>query len=329
MVERMADPTLVLLIVVGLTAAERPRGSVVSSAVSAGLGTNARVLVEERTAGPTDTDAMSTADRLGGSAVAEIAWADATHSRAHLHVYLVSDRTWYDQDLAFDASDAAEDRERSAGLLVGAMIRARQADEPVVAAPTPSIPAAAPAIMQPSAVEQPSPPVVARARRLRFGVDIGGFGMAGIGGEAPGLGPAMRARLVLDRSVSIHGGVALGFGSFPDAGAHMTTTRIAFGGRWRFPPFLSGDVALDLGLEAIAVHHAVSRTDPQASRDRWLSGGHLDGGLAWSLHRALDLYGTLGADVVLGATPITLAGERVGQIPPVRGTAETGARLFF
>ena len=326
MVRRMADPTIVLLIIVGLTAAERPRGSVVSSAVGAGLGTNARVLVEERTAQPTDADATSTADRLGGSAIAEISWADSTHSRARLHVYLVSDRSWYDEELAFEASDAAEDRERSVGLLVGAMIRARQADEPAPPAPPPPPPSAPPLTPPPA---EGSTAVIAPASRMRFGFDVGGFGMAGIGGEAPGLGPALRARLVMSSSVSLHGGAALGFGSLPDAAAHMTTTRLAFGGRWRFPPLLNGDVAFDVGLEAIVVHHAVSRTDPEASRDRWLPGGHLDGGLAWSLGRALELYATLGADAVLGVTPITLAGQRVGQIPPVRGTAEIGARILF
>jgi hypothetical protein len=34
-------------------------------------------------------------------------------------------------------------------------------------------------------------------------------------------------------------------------------------------------------------------------------------------------------DVVAGATPITLAGERVAELPPMRGTLEAGVRLFF
>jgi hypothetical protein len=65
------------------------------------------------------------------------------------------------------------------------------------------------------------------------------------------------------------------------------------------------------------------------SRDRWLSGGHVDVGVAFVLAPALELYATGGLDVVLGATPITLAGQRVAEIPPARGTLEAGARLFF
>ncbi len=328
----MAEPTIVLLVVMGLTTADRPRGSVVSSAVAGGLGANARVLVEERVARPTDAEATSAADRLGGTAIAEIAWSDATHSRALLHVYLSSDRSWYDQELSFDAPDAPEDRERSIGLLVGAMIRARQAEDPAVPGPaSPALrpPAAAGATTRPPTAAEPPGPAVVAARRRRFGVDVGGFGMAGIGGEAPGLGPAMRARWLLNRAVSLHGGGAVGFGSLPEAGAHMTTTRIGVGGRWRFLAFLNDALALDAGLEAIAVHHVIHRTVPEASRDRWLSGGHVDGGGVASLGRSFELYATLGADVVFGATPITVAGARVAQLPPARVTAEAGARILF
>ena len=330
----MAEPTIVLLVVMGLTTADRPRGSVVGSAVAGGLGANARVLVEERAARPTDAEATSAADRLGGTAVAEIAWSDATHSRALLHVYLASDHSWYDQELSFDAPDAPEDRERSIGLLVGAMIRARHVDDPAVPGPAPAPaplapPAAAVAMTPPpTAAEQPDPAVVG-ARRRRFGVDIGGFGMAGVGGEAPGFGPAMRARWLLNRTVSLHGGGAVGFGSLPDAGAHMNTTRIGVGGRWRFFSFQDDALALDVGLEAIAVHHVIHRTVPEASRDRWLSGGHIDGGGVAALGRSFELYATLGADVVFGATPITVAGARVAQLPPARVTAEAGARILF
>jgi hypothetical protein len=324
----MADPTIVLLIVVGLTALERPRGSVVSSAVEAGLGSTARVLVEERSSTPIDADATATAARLGIGVVAELAWTDATHSRAHLHVYLASDLSWYDQDLSFDATDATEDRERSAGLLVGAMIRARQPEEAPKAAPAPAPVVTAP----PPTADEPGPnPTVSSLRnRRRFAIEVGGLGMAGVGGEAPALGPAMRARLVLDRSLSLHGGVGVGFGSLPDAGASMTTTRLALGGRWRFPTlFRSEAVVLGVGVEGIVVHHAVTRAAPEASRDRWLGGGHLDVGVDWSLAPTFELYGTIGSDVVLGATPITLAGQRVAQLPPVRGTAEAGARINF
>lgn len=339
----MADPAIVLLIVIGVSAGERPRGSVVSGAVAGGLGTNAQVLVEERATSPADADATATADRLGTSAIAEIAWADAAHSRARLHVYLAADRGWYDQTLAFDPADAPEDRERSIGLLVGAMIRARQVDD-AVTAPPPEPPAPAPpplaspapppatapvaAIPLPPNEREESGPGSAPRARSRLGVDVGGFATAGVGGEAQAFGPAVRGRVFLGDSWSAHGGAAVGFGSLP-AGASMTTTRIALGGRRRFVTFRRPDLALDAAAEVLVVHHAVRRSDPAASRDRWLSGGHLDLGAAWSVTRAVEPFATIGADVVLGATPITLAGERVAQIPPVRATVEAGARVHF
>lgn len=335
----MADPTIVLLIVVGLTAADRPHASIVSSAVAGALGTSARVLVEERTTPPTDGEAASTSERLGGGAIAEIAWASSTHARAHVRVYLGSDHTWYDDELAFDAPDAPEDRERSIGLLIGAMIRARQGDSQaspaeVPPAPPPSrdpetAPANVPATLDAPTTTEQQPPSSLATRRMRLGLDVGGLGMTGIGGEAPGLGPSVRARLTLTPALSVHGGAGLAFGSLSDAGAEMTTTRIVFGSRWTFARVTSGNIGFDVGLEGVVVHHDVRRSAPEASRSRWLSGGHVDLGVGWPLASALDLYATVGTDVVLGATPITVAGERVTSIPPVRGMLEAGARFFF
>jgi hypothetical protein len=331
----MADPTIVLLIIVGLTAADRPRGSVVSTAVGSGLATDARILVEERTSAPTDGEAATTGERLGGSAIAEVSWADGAHGRARLRVYLASDRAWYDQELTFDALDAPEDRERSIGLLVGAMIRARQgeagaAEAPAVAPPPPSAPIPEPAVARSPAVAEQAAPMAAHAARLRrVGFDIGGLGMVGIGGEAPGLGPSVRARFVLNRALSVHGGAALGFGSLRNAGADLTTTRLGLGVRCRFARLANGSVGLDTGLDGLVVHHVVRRTAPEASRDRWLTGGHVDLGAALTLAPALEAFVTVGMDVVAGATPITLAGERVAELPPMRGTLEAGVRLFF
>ena len=336
----MADPTIVLLIVVGLTAAERPHASIVSSAVSSALGTSARVLVEERGTSPTDAEAATTSERLGGSAIAEIAWVSSAHVRAHMRVYLDSDHTWYDQELSFDTLDAPEDRERSIGLLVGAMIRSRQSDAPATSAEVPPAPAppraleTAPAnvaatLVAPPTTDRPPPANNVASRRMRLGFDVGGLGMTGIGGEAPGLGASVRARLVFTPALSIDGGAGLGFGSLSGAGAQMTTTRIVLGGRWVFARVTRTNIAFDVGLEGVVVHHDVRRSAPDASRDRWLSGGHVDVGAGWPLTSALELYAMVGTDVVLGTTPITVAGERVTSIPPVRGVLEAGARFFF
>jgi hypothetical protein len=219
------------------------------------------------------------------------------------------------------------------------MIRARQAEADAGTAPPDVVPAPVtpPAVIAPPPAlvvpprpaEQPVPRGTGSARSWRFGVDVGALGTAGIGGEAEGLGPALRARVVFGGTLSVHGGVAFGFGSLHDAGADMTTTRLAVGGRVRFARLGGGVVGLDAGLEGLAVHHVVRRTAPDASRDRWLSGGHVDVGAGFVLMPSLELYTTLGMDVVAGATPITLAGQRVAEIPPVRGTLEAGARLFF
>src|SRR5512141_1831208 len=105
----MADPALVLLVVLGAAPGERPRAGLVVGALTEALGGEARVLVEDRASEPSDAEAVRMLDRVHASALAEIAWSHPAHARAHVRVYIASHRTFYDRDLSFEPTDAAED----------------------------------------------------------------------------------------------------------------------------------------------------------------------------------------------------------------------------
>jgi hypothetical protein len=283
--------------------------------------------VEERADDPSDAEAAALADAIRGSAVAEIAWGDETHARARLHVYLAADRTWYDRDVAFEAGDALDERERAIGFLVGVMIRETEGmvlslparPPPVTSQTAPPVPT--------SAAEVPAPPI-ARKEPRRFAVDVRGVMTTGIEGDAASLGPSVHAGVVVAESLALDAGGSLGFGSIEGADARMTTTRLVAGARWRWLT-IGRDLSFDVGLAALAVHHAVRRADPAADRSRWLAGGHADVGLGWQASELVEPFVIGGVDAVSGNTPINVGGARLGHIPPFRAVLELGLKVHF
>ena len=75
------------------------------------------MLVEERPAAADDANVRDVAERLKAGAVAEVRWANAQRSRAVVHVFVTSDRRFYDRELSFSPADELDERERAAGLL--------------------------------------------------------------------------------------------------------------------------------------------------------------------------------------------------------------------
>lgn len=325
----MADPTVVLLILVAGASADRTRTAVVGAGVREALGADARVLVEERDRPPSDPEARDLALRLNASAVAELRWLDDGRSRAMLHVFVAADRGFYDREIAFAPQDIQDERERAVGLLVGAMVRAaaRTDEEPTtpLGAPpaTSAQPAAAPAERPITAV---APPPALR----RFAVDVGATSALAVSGHGSGLGPALGTYVYLTSRIAVRASGAARFGSIEEASASTTTVRLGAGpairliGSGEREPF-----ALHVVMEGIVLNHAVRRESPAAREDRWIGGAYVGVSAAWRAATALEPFVGLGGEIAFGTTPVVIDGATAATIPMARLTADVGLRFRF
>lgn len=331
----MADALLVLLVLVASPGTEGPRASPVAAAMREALGPDATVVIEERTATPSHAEAEALATRLRASAVAEVSWTDATASRAHLDLYLATDRGWHARDLGFGPSDTAGERERATGLFVGALVKAASVDpEPAKAPPpAPAPPAPTPPPPPPSPAASAGPPP--RDRRaaptaVRSGpsVDVAASGAGIVGDAARGLGPAGAIAWAY-RAFDARASVAVRFGSIPDLDASTLTVRIGLGPSVRVLETAPDGVAVDLGVQGIALHHVVTRDAPAERRSRWLGGALGTVRASWQVSRWMSPFVSLGAETAFGATPLDLDGRRVATLPVLRTVAELGATARF
>lgn len=335
----MADAALVVLVVLGAGSREPMHGSVVAAATREGAGTDVRVLLDERAAAPTDADLVELADTTHATAIAEVRWSDDDATRARLHLYVASDRRWYDRELSFAKADALPERERAVGLVLGAIVREASiqsaAGEERPAAPPPAPPSTAPAISVPPSTSVPAAPPdrtapVPRGRAPRFVVEGSALGTSSADASGADLGPSLRARWAIVDELELRASAAMRFGTIPSADATTRATRIGGGVAWRavtFGPDRTLSVAF--ALEVVAVQHAVERVDPEARRSRWITGTFAATRFGWRASRTFEPFIAGGVEAVLGATPIVVGGRTVAEIGPLRIAAEAGIALHF
>jgi hypothetical protein len=72
-----------------------------------------------------------------------------------------------------------------------------------------------------------------------------------------------------------------------------------------------------------------SRLQTRVSRRRESSPGLVFAGSPWRASALLEPFATAGVDVVLGKTPISVAGSRLAAIPPLRMVFELGVTMRF
>ena len=244
----MADPLVVLLVVVGATSAAAPRSSPVAAAIREALGEEATVMVEERSEAPSREAAQELAGRLRASAVAELSWADGEGraARAHVDMFMTADRAWHERDLGFEAGGTRDERERALGLFLGALVRAAAPETQASAA------ASAPEATGPSPQAfAPAPPRERRAasapepRATRWAVaPEAAFAAAGVvGAEASGVGPGIG----LDVGRGAFGARASGalrLGTVSELDATSSLVRLGLGPRARVLATAEEDVTL-------------------------------------------------------------------------------------
>lgn len=317
----MADPAVVLILILAGGAGERPAPDVAAAAREA-LGEDVRVLVESRSETPTDEEARRMGEQVHAAAVAELRWDEEEQRRAYVHLYLGDERRWYDRDLEFRAGDDARERARAVGYLIGAMVRVSLAAQEAPSTPPPQ--PSPPSVPAPPAAEDR--PVDRSPRPARFAFDAAADAWTGIGSDARGLGPAMRGHFFFSEHVglTLGGGVRFGDVGAVDASARVirlgggVAARAVFAERWE-------TIIL---VEPVAFHHSVVRETPRATRDRWLFGGRLGTSLCLRLG-PVDPFVGLAIEATAGETAIVFGAERVGEIPAFRAAAEVGVRGRF
>jgi opacity protein-like surface antigen len=319
----MADPTVVLLILVAGAASEPSRGTSVASGVREALGSETRVLVEERRAAPTDAEAREDAERLAAAAVADVRWIDR-QSRALVHVFVAADRAAYDRDLTFTPADALEERERAVGLLVGAMVRAAAAAD---VKPPPRPPEA---LGVAPAAEQPAPRAVPAVRDRNVALELGATSAVPVAGDGRGFGPSLGAQLYVLPSLAIRTTAGARFGPLAGADADTTTLRFGAGLSFRALGRRERDTfALSVSLEGVVLNHAVSRSAPTARQDRWVTGTFASASVGWRLSGTLEPFAAVGIETAFGTTPVVIDRETRATIPLFRVATDLGMRFRF
>jgi hypothetical protein len=322
----MADAVLVLLIL-GAAAGDAPPSAVtVQEAMREAIGSDVRVLVEERTT-PSDADIRSSATTLHASAIAEAHWIDPAHLHAHVRIFVAPDDAFYERDLDFTPVDALPERERVIGFTAGGMIRVSTAMTPLLAPPT-SEPARPPPI--PIDVVPTPPPKKERPHESsapRFVLAVHALGTAGADAEMWEVGPALSFgyNVLPTLELRLRGTVA--FGSIRAPSARLLETRAGGGALWTVAR--SGGLRLGIAVDAWAVLESVSRASPDATRELWLPFLGVGAGLGYELTPSLEPFIELGTEATFTTTHITVGGASAGQVPSYRGLAATGLRARF
>lgn len=342
----MADPVIVLLIVVAGASPNRPHAAVVGAGVREALGADARVLFEERDVEPTDEAARSLGAEVNVSAVAEMKWLDRDRSRANVRVYVSADDAFFNREIEFRKTDAPEEREKAVGLLVGAMVRAATSNgapapvateldvtdaTPVPAAATPSAPPMAPPA--PPAADNPprSSAAAPPPSRTRWrSVDVSATSALAIGGEGSGIGPSVGVQAFLVRFLAVRASAAARLGTIDQVDAASAAYRFGIGPAFRVLGTEPNDrLAVQFALEALAVDQVATRSSPPARRDRWLPGSYATVQVGYRMSPVFEPYVGIGMETVFGSTPIVLDGKAEAVLPRVRMTADAGARVHF
>jgi hypothetical protein len=327
---------LILVILVASGEADSPASQSMLRATSDTLGLEAQVSVHEIDAAAGDNDVITAGARWHADAVARVSWQDG-HRHAIVHLHGNASR-WIDRDIGFNATDAEDERGRTIGFAVISML-----PEGVVPhAPPPPPPSETPkkpvdpqsGLPDQSAIddqdrEPPEPPL----HHYVGSIDASGIGAVGIGGDATGLGAAMRGQWFYLPDFSIRLGGGARFGTVSEIGASSTTLFGSGGISWHpTQPTRRHPFGLGASLDVTAMHYALSRTGlggVAESQSRWIPAADfmLEG--SWFFSEPVGLVVAVGGEMTFGATDVYVENKSVETIPSLRGIAEIGGRVRF
>lgn len=327
---------LILVILVASGEANSPATQSMLRATSDTLGLDAQVEIHEIDAAAGDNDILAAGLKWHADAVARVSWEDG-HRHALVHLHGNASR-WIDRDIGFNSSDAEDERGRTIGFAVISML-----PEGVVPhAPPPPPPAPeTPKKRADSQSQIPDAPTLDEedraaeppAHHYDAAIDASVIGALGIGGDATGLGAAVRGQYFYlpDFSIRIGGGAR--FGSVPQISGSSTTLFGSGGISWHpTNPSKRHPFAIGASLDATAMHLALSRTGNGGvaeSQSRWIPAADLMIEGSWFFSERVGLVAAVGGEMTFGATDVYVQNTAVETLPPLRAVAEIGGRVRF
>jgi hypothetical protein len=341
----MADPAIVLLLVLAGDAAD-PAMQAVVPAARRPLGEGAVVVVHEIESPPSDDEALALAHDLHAVSAVSVVWEDPAHTRVRLRVFLVEGPRRYDYELAFGPRDQPAERGRAIGLamtpaLTRAIAAASRTENTTALDPAPTPAASSPPSSNQNAPEAPAPslrertapePLRASARPRPFALDLAGSASVGIGGSALGAGPTLGLRGYVLGPFALHAVGVARFGAVDAASASSSTLAAGAGVAWRVARVGRGEpVEWGLRVDVLGMQHSLAQNDGGAvvRRSRWVTACDLVVEGAWSFAEHFGIEAAAGAELAAGTTAVTVGGSTVDHIPPGRIVAELGVRSAF
>jgi hypothetical protein len=298
----------VVLVLVANGEAQTPAVEALARAVRGGLGAGAVVRVREA-APPASEEALGDAAD-DASTVAAIHWLDSERMHASLRIRVAGSRQVIERELVFSAVDAPEERGRTLGLLIVALV-----PEPAPPVPVP-------------VAERPAEP---RAGPPRFSLAAGATAAVGMGGRGGGLGGTAAAGLRLGTRWELR---LMGLARAAEVSEAQASSRTLGAGVGVDVQALAQHLpwpALRIRFDALLCHQSLSHfsmDDPAPVRQgRTLPGGHLMAELSWPVSGGASLTLAGGAEALLGTIDVSVGGETVTALAPMRLLIEAGLRV--
>jgi hypothetical protein len=318
------------LIVVVFVSSQEARAREVDRALHSALGVEATVLLREGT--PNEDDVAKEAEREHAQAAAIVTF-EADARRTTIRVLRTKTRQWLTREIQFAAADAPEERARTTGFAIAAMLpeeeveAARKAPPP----PPPPPPSSTGPVAPPPAPDQPPPPPL---RPARFAADFGATAAVGVGGPAVGVGGV----LAIGWRPFGEGIGARVFGSarFGDNSSAQASTRafsVGAGPTWttalgpRRRLTLGGSAAFAVLYDQL-VHFSGDDPEP-VSEGRLLPGvrGEIEG--SYRVSEGAGAFVGLGTEIAFGKTDVYVHQARATTVPALRLLGTAGFRLSF
>lgn len=332
----MSTP-LVVLVLVGTSAAHDPASAGVSAAMEQALSGQARVLSREVEELPTDDAALAMGRAAGADAIAEIAWSDARREHVKVHVHTGAATLWVDRRVEFATTDAPAERERTIGFTLASMLPARARSEPDTYVTSPAPPVASPPTEGSSPGDaalagQTAPPAAQAPEHRRLGsVELALVGAIGKTGYANGVGAALAIERTLGGPWSARAEVGWRSGDAAAADARTLMLYLTPGIAWR-PLLPDRERPFGLGVRGayVIVREQLTRSiDGAAPPGQWQSGAKavLEG--AWQFADGALAVLALGGEATFGTLDVVVNGRTVASIDPLRLIGEAAVQARF